>query len=361
MNKPKILNLEITKKCNLNCKHCGVQLGGNNDLTNMELNQLIDDASEIGCQTIIIAGGEPFLSENIWSVLTKASENNLKVSILSNGLLINEKICKKLSEFNNIEFVRLSLEYPSNEMMKDFRGGNDIVNKVIENLRLFKTYGIDSGVGMTILPNNIKYIKEISQIAYENGAKFFRAIPVVPTGEAKDMDINESFYIESLKEVIKVSKNYQRYLIDSNSSNITTSCPAGYSSISVSSDGFLGLCPLIDYEKKLGNIRNQSFASLYKCLNNIKDSYNSYLKENCKQCDDFQTCKGGCLAEIVSRPFSINQDICVKSIVSKTRNTFNNAKVFNENISFASALCEVMNNNNIDICFRALPIWTIFF
>jgi radical SAM protein with 4Fe4S-binding SPASM domain len=369
MYKLKTLNLEITKECNLNCKHCGIECGTNKDIKNElnanEINKLLDDVTHMGCKFLIIAGGEPFLSTNIWEVLNKASLNNLRVSILTNGLLLKEDVCKKLSSYNNIEFIRISLEFPYNNVMENFRGAPDIVTNVITNLQLLKKYKINSGIGMTILPDNIVYIEDVAKIAYENGAKFFRAIPVVPTGMAKNLNIDEQFYIKSLKEVIQLSQYYPRpnnnYISRDIVEDMITTCPSSYSAVSISSDGYIGLCPMIEAEKKIGNIKNTPFNELYNSLLNVRENYNCDISENCKQCTIYSICRGGCLVEKISRYPNTNQEICIKSIINKTKNTFQQQDLFHEHINFSSMLCASMKANNINICFRALPIWTIFF
>lgn len=363
------LNLEITKKCNLNCKHCGIECGYKKNSSLSEeisienINNSLYNAFKLGCKTLIIAGGEPLLSDNLWATLDTSLKLNLSVSILTNGLLINEDFCKRIQSYKNINFIRISLDYPSNDSMKEFRGKDHIVDCISNSLRLLKKYNIPSGIGMTIFPDNIHYIKSIAKIAFESGSNFFRAIPVVPIGMAKDLIIDENFYVDCLKEIISVSSEYPKNTPLFNAKSFidvfNTTCPAGKTSISLSSNGTLGLCPLIDSNISFSNLKNESFENLYADLNIQKELLLSTVNNNCKSCEYFNLCKGGCLADNLST----NQEhfICLKRVFKKLLDDISINNLSNMHLSFSTQLMKLCKSQTSSMCFRALPIWSIFF
>ncbi len=370
-----ILNLEITKRCNLNCKHCAAECGtthlqsnlSKNELDLSTINKLIDDASEMKCKILIIAGGEPLLSDKLWDVLDKAYEKKLMVSILSNGLLITESICMKLSKYPNLKFIRLSLDFSDNMNMKHFRGIPNIVSKVKVSLGLLNKYKIPCGIGMTVLAENISEIQPVAEIAEKSGAHFFRAIPVVPIGMAHSLEIDNDFYVQTLKEMIKLFKKYPQPNFNYESKNhiydILTACPAGNDSISISSEGNIGFCPISGYLPNLGTLKNNSLITLYDKIKKEKENINHKISTeslDCSRCSFFNICNGGCLVERFSRNSYIKQPICIKSVLTKLTNN-DDSDSFNNYLNTCSFICKSLKQTNFNVCFRALPLWTIYF
>ena len=197
LKKLKVLNLTITGQCNMKCKHCGavdcMVSKEKRELTTEEYISVINQAVELGCRNIIIAGGEPFLRKDIFDILKFADSRNIVCSILINGLLINEEIIGKLEELRNFSYVRISLDYVDNKKMEEFRGVEGIVDKVIKVVKLLVNNKIRVGVGMTIMPDNLHEIESVATLAKEIGADFFRAVPVVPIGRAQEITIDKNF------------------------------------------------------------------------------------------------------------------------------------------------------------------------
>ena len=59
--------LDLTYRCNLNCRHCWLRLPENageksNELGFSEIRRLADEARELGCRRWSISGGEPMLA-----------------------------------------------------------------------------------------------------------------------------------------------------------------------------------------------------------------------------------------------------------------------------------------------------------
>ena len=345
MNRLKVLNLEITKKCNLSCKHCGIECSSekskliNEELSIIKLDQILKEACNIGCKVLIIAGGEPFLSDKIWDALDLAVKYNLSVSILTNGTLINELLCERLSKYNNIKFIRISLDYPKNEQMMNFRGVNDIVTNIIKSTNILNKYKIPYGIGMSIMHDNIEYIDKIAQISYENGAKFLRVIPIVPIGMAKQHDIDNDFYVKVLKEMILLFQKYYSFKgkNDFIYKDMITNCPAGEESISLNSNGELGLCPLIDYSFK----SELSFEETYYSLRNQKIKLQEKSFKKCTSCEYMHLCKCGCIAEYTSNE---DRNICLKYIFDKLKDELDK-ELFNNFFGFSSILYKNFGGN----------------
>lgn len=98
------LSLDPTYFCNENCVSCrcsSVAAEFNNEmkLTKDNYFSIIRQFADAGGKSISIYGGEPLLFTSVFEVLIYAKNNNLKTSITTNGILLqNGMLCKKLIE-----------------------------------------------------------------------------------------------------------------------------------------------------------------------------------------------------------------------------------------------------------------------
>ena len=91
-----ILEIEVTKRCNLNCKHCYV--GGNQavDLDDELIKKTIIQANDMKVNRLVLTGGEPLLHKRIFEFATFARDIGFPdVALLTNGTLLTEEIAEK--------------------------------------------------------------------------------------------------------------------------------------------------------------------------------------------------------------------------------------------------------------------------
>lgn len=106
--KVKNLYLEIISLCNKKCLYCYNEQNISKykiiEVNNIEI--LINQCDPKILEGIILSGGEPFLYENIEEIFILCKKYNLKVAMVSNGSLIDDKKAKMLSKYNiNIQFT----------------------------------------------------------------------------------------------------------------------------------------------------------------------------------------------------------------------------------------------------------------
>lgn len=103
--------------CNLSCTHCFISCApDNHDLPMMRTEKVLGylrEAEQLGVKEIYFTGGEPFLHKDFLEILEVAL-HNFPTSILTNGLLINEKRADKLARIaQNSHYsleIRISLD-----------------------------------------------------------------------------------------------------------------------------------------------------------------------------------------------------------------------------------------------------------
>ncbi len=95
-------NLDITYRCNNNCRHCWLWLPhdspeGREELSLVEIRRVVDEARRMGCQAWAISGGEPMLRPDFSDILEYITRKSISYSLNTNGTLITPKIARLLT------------------------------------------------------------------------------------------------------------------------------------------------------------------------------------------------------------------------------------------------------------------------
>lgn len=87
---PKIVYIEVSKKCNLYCNHCFNNSGPNGVVPQFEFfNDIRQKLKDISVKEVIISGGEPFIRSDILEIIQLFSDD-YNVKVLTNGTLLKE-------------------------------------------------------------------------------------------------------------------------------------------------------------------------------------------------------------------------------------------------------------------------------
>ena len=101
---PLHVSLELTLRCNIRCTHCynfdrdrprGGAAGP--ELSMEEIRGLFGDLRRAGTLFLSLTGGEAMAHPRFWEVADLAAERGFAVTLLSNGTLLSESACDRLS------------------------------------------------------------------------------------------------------------------------------------------------------------------------------------------------------------------------------------------------------------------------
>lgn len=97
--------------CNCRCIMCDIWQGNGNlqQLTAVDIQNLLDDLERLGTEWVVMSGGEALMNRNLFQLCDLLRDRGLKVSILSTGLLL-EKFAAPV--VNHTDDVIVSLDGP---------------------------------------------------------------------------------------------------------------------------------------------------------------------------------------------------------------------------------------------------------
>jgi radical SAM protein with 4Fe4S-binding SPASM domain len=269
------LQIELTRKCNLNCKHCRVT-NTEHSLTKTQIKQILKKFKNYD---VSINGGEVSTYKHIDWFIKYCIKHNINLqSVTSNGILLTDY--KTLKPSFNISLESLLI-----------RKNTSLVEKNIIELK--KNYNVC--ILSTIINNDIDFINYISNIA-ESLLIPIIFTAVLPAGKAKDFD-----KVDIQKFYETILDNCKRKKI-----NVRTNVFSYYNGILSFNDPYNDDTVFID---ALGRVAPRMYMYDYfiddnnfkfKRIEQIKN-LDSYLKEynlllathkKCSQCQYSTVCNG---------------------------------------------------------------------
>ena len=312
-----ILELEITRRCNLNCVHC--YAGGNQsiDMDKQLAQDIINQANDMGINRLVITGGEPLINDNVFEYAEYARNIGIPdVALLTNGTLLNKDNAKKCRIFSGVQMSLDGVPEKVGVLRKDY------FQQLEQAIHILHCNNIPITLYVTINKNNLHDIDLMINYAKKQNCRiaFNCLIPI-----KKDL-ISLVPKPDELKEVFKyiVSESHNdpnirlshhlRFLVDDNrmkeiseipfESGICGGCLAGIAAGYITAEGDFLACPFIRIS--CGNIKKQSLSAIWNnssilCVLRNRDKF----KGKCGTCR-FVNCCGGCRASSLYNHGEIN-------------------------------------------------------
>ena len=112
--------IELTRNCNLNCRHCYVKSYKQiEELPLNEMKNVLDKLSKAGTKAIQFTGGQSLLYPWFFELLKYSAQKFSSIVVSTNGWLVNEEIADKFSKYH----VKVKISIDGMEKTHDyFRG-----------------------------------------------------------------------------------------------------------------------------------------------------------------------------------------------------------------------------------------------
>jgi MoaA/NifB/PqqE/SkfB family radical SAM enzyme len=170
--------LNLTSRCNSNCVYCEVRsLNQNDDLSSERILGLLSEAKELGIRKVYLSGGEPFLHQDFWEIVEKAKTLGIKLSAVSNGIMLGDLSLDKIKKLKYFDDINISLESHKEELHNKLRGGN-FFQKTVSGIKILKASGVKVNISTVISNENYLKLEGIIKLAKELGADYINFQPI---------------------------------------------------------------------------------------------------------------------------------------------------------------------------------------
>ena len=159
------LELQITERCNLSCRHCYQKKKSAKDMPLELISKILGEFEDMGGLRVMVSGGEPLLHKEIQRVLDILSSNSytFRRVLLTNGTIFIEGVGKAFDE------VQISID--GLEEGHDYIRGRGSFKKAIENLKKYLSLGLDVSVATMIHGKNLEELDDLQRLLKDLGVK----------------------------------------------------------------------------------------------------------------------------------------------------------------------------------------------
>jgi uncharacterized protein len=311
--------LYVTQDCNLKCRYCLTQRGGNikkkkmsEEVAQSAVDLLFRESNDARDLTIGLYGGEPLLEFNLIKRIIryanqKAGEWDKKINytLTTNGTLLTDEILDFLSDNK----VNITLSIDGNQETHDtnrvFPDGSGSFSKTFTALSKMKEKGINIST-ITVVGSLKTSLKDISQALIDMGISKMVITPAVsPDGQliipGTDIERYNREYENMVQYLLDNDTLWQKNspinfstvfkFLDKKVKN-KTNCNAGYGRISIDPDGNILPCDnFIGIPRYyMGNVFSEMDKAHQKTFKKIRAAYS----QTCQECWARHLCGGWC-------------------------------------------------------------------
>jgi len=344
---PLDLTIEITKKCPLNCLICSSN-GGipySNELTVNELKTIISEVQELGTQTIIFSGGEPFEHPSLIELCKHAKCHALGVCFYTSGNVRNKDCSIGPIEESALSYLKkmsvdkmiFGLQGPTDEIHDSITGVQGSFTNAITSIKRTIRNSIPAEIHFVPVKLNYRTLPQMIALAKSLEVDQISVLRFVAQGrgEANEsilrLETHEQLILKSILREVVASKNpCVRVGAPFNTFGLFEQnyCTAGISRATIRADGFVFPCEAMkELPYRIDNdLRRKSLKEIWENSAIFQQARNfAHLidKSACRKCAMFARCKGGCPAQrLISGvpiqsypdPYCLATEVLVKNV-----------------------------------------------
>ena len=311
---PFTFDLEITARCNNDCRHCYINLPAGDkraqkkELSLEQIKDIADQSVSLGAFWCLLTGGEPLLREDFFDIYLALKQKGLLVSVFTNATLIGDDHISLFKKYppRDIEVTVYGVSQKSYEKVSRKPGSFAAFRRGLDRL-------IESGIKVRLkamaLRSNIHEFDQIISFCREKTKDYFRFDPFMHLRFDGNPERNNEIKSERLtpEEIVALERSDpERFkslekecdrLVNPGPDHASCShlfhCGAGNTSFTISYDGLFRLCsslwhPDCVYDLKKGNLAD-AWKNFIPKVRNMRSDRKEFL-ETCRICPLVNLC-----------------------------------------------------------------------
>ncbi|MCB2357648.1 putative heme d1 biosynthesis radical SAM protein NirJ1 [Clostridium estertheticum] len=338
-----------TKTCNLKCMHCYANSDSKkykDELSTKEAISLIDDFHNAKVPVILFSGGEPLLRGDLFELIKRAGEHNIRSTISTNGTLIDKDVAKRIKQ-SEVGYVGISLDGIGSRH-DEFRRTKGCFDKALNGIRNCREVNQKVGVRFTINTHNYDQIEDIFHLIKEEKINRVCFYHLVYSGRGSEMMKEDTSHAQSraamdliMEKAVELGDKVEILTVDNHADTVYLYLKAlkkyphladnilklmamnggNRSGIAISNVDYLGNIHADQFTPQytFGNVKERSFKEIWEdttspIMKGLKDRKN-LLKGRCSKCKWLSVCNGNfrTRAESVTGDFWASDPACYLS------------------------------------------------
>lgn len=155
-DKKPVVVWNMTRACNLTCRHCYANATAGpaaDEMTHEQGLALVDHLAEYGTPVVLFSGGEPMMHPRLFDLIKRTVSRGCRAVLSSNGLLLNADSAKRLKDLG-LSYIGVSLDGLA-RAHDDFRKHPGAFEATVKNICLAREAGLKVGLRFTLSRRNV--------------------------------------------------------------------------------------------------------------------------------------------------------------------------------------------------------------
>lgn len=263
----------ITKRCNLYCRHC-YNKSGESDSPELPASVVLATLRELpkaGIFKVTLAGGEPLFHRDAAEVLGFLMESPLCTSIVTNGIPLSEAKLQVLSNLPKRSSITISLDGATSEDNDHVRGVGSFDRTVHGIRQILKWSRCSVSVRLTITKYCLNSLNEFVALLVDLGVKELKVNRVNAYGRAiqnLDLIAHQSEYLIARDQLLELCEMHgmkleiPSYKYQVNDKGEIGLCKAGVETFEIDGDGTVYPCSFSFGRFGFGSVNRESLREI---------------------------------------------------------------------------------------------------
>lgn len=293
---------EVTNRCNLNCLYCMNLSGASKDeLTSGERFKIVDEMIENHVLDVIITGGEPLMLPEIFSILQRLKSNGVRITLLTNGTLLDCEKCRRLKDL--VDIMQVSLDAAEPDLQNLLAGKSGAHSLIIKGVDLAIKFRIPLVIGAVV--NRLNYLKTpaLAEFCIDRGIERLSFSEMMLEGRAlqnrKDLEMTSEERVELHRLLMPYKKRLKitghepsiAFLVGDKKESV---CDCSLASCAIAYNGDILPCSYI--RESVGSVKSSDICSIWNssAFHRFRKAVLATPDGQCADCRMSEVCRGGC-------------------------------------------------------------------
>lgn len=306
LSAPYRMDLALTYRCNNNCAHCyNARERDYPELDTEHWQQIIDKLWDLGIPHIVFTGGEPTLRQDLPELVCYAEQKGFITGLNTNGRkLADQDFLKRLIDAG-LDHVQITLESHIEKIHNEMVLSNNAWQETVQGIKNVVNSTLYFMTNTTLLKNNHNDLQNFLCFTHELGIPTVGLNALIYSGRGNTVEtgLAESELPDLLKIAIEHTHQSGQRLIWYTPTQYChfdpmqldlgiKGCTAAYYNMCIEPDG--QVIPCQSYYEQLGNLLETPWQNIWNHPLSINLRERKDAPEECRFCDYFQECGGGC-------------------------------------------------------------------
>lgn len=300
MRAPLTVYMEVTRDCNLECRHCLIK----KEKISMPVEKakkLLDQLVQEQVFKVYFTGGEPLLYAGMYELLQHIKKESIWSLVQTNGLLVTDKVAEALKKAD-VGAVDLPLFGITSETHDSITESPGSFEKLLSALDILEKHNVRTFVSYVVVEPNVKEFSLFFEWALQKGislAHIRRYIPqhshdtLVPDSRRIRPILLE--YAQRRDEYDEKGLHYEIEEAFDFSELVEARCPAGIQLCHINTEGTIAPCPYMPVQGE--SVFEKGFKYVWENSSVLQKIRNVAVSAGkCRECKYLLDCGGGCIA-----------------------------------------------------------------